>query len=132
MAKEKPEYELPRIKTQWNKHLFPDYYEVNNDPSLTVPDQTMSIKEIMVRYARGIPFDNTKIPIYDGEDDILEGIDWRTLDLSEREEFKTRVSQELFELQRQRLAQEELLRNPPPPEPAKPAEPLPLPPNNPA
>lgn len=127
------EYELPKIKTQWNKHLFPDYYEINNQPSLTVPDQTMTIKQILDRYARGIPFDNAKIPIYDGEDDVLEGINWQSMDLTEREAFKEQISQELFELQRQRLAHEELLRNPPASQPpGETTEPPKLPPSKPA
>lgn len=75
-------------------------------PSMTVPDQTMTIKQILDRYARGLGFDDAKVPLYEGEDDVLEGVNWQTMDLSEREAFKQAVSDELFELQRQRLANE--------------------------
>lgn len=58
--------------------------ERNTLPSKTVPDQTMSIREILVRYSRGLPIDTT-VPMYTGED--TDGIDFRTLDISERREM---------------------------------------------
>lgn len=72
------------FKTQYNSHLFPPVYEVNRRPSLTIPDQTMSVKQIMDRYAGGLGASGIKIPVYEGEDSPLEGIDLNTLDLSEK------------------------------------------------
>lgn len=71
-----------RVRHQHNYVAKEARREINTKPGLTVPDQTMSIKEIMERFARGIPMDNVaKIPIYDGEENQLPDI--RTLDLSE-------------------------------------------------
>ena len=55
-------------------------------PSLTVPDQTMSIRTIMERYARGLPIDGQKTPIYDIEN-LSTGLDPRKLDLVDIQEM---------------------------------------------
>lgn len=46
--------------------------EVNNQPSLTVPDQSMSIIEIMKRFAKGLPIDGERVPWYEGTDQEIE------------------------------------------------------------
>lgn len=53
-------------------------------PSCTVPDQTLSIQEIMRRYAKGLPIGGQKVELFDEEDDLP---DPRTLDLAERQEY---------------------------------------------
>lgn len=58
--------------------------EVNNKPSMTIPDQTMSIREILDRYARGLPIEAGKVPIYDGEE---YSPDPRYMDLADRQEY---------------------------------------------
>lgn len=60
--------------------------ETSNLPSLTIPDQTMTIRELIERHVRGLPLDEGKIPIYNGEEDDLP--DLRTLDLSEIAQLK--------------------------------------------
>lgn len=70
------------IRSQYNYNPKLAKREIFRKPGLTVPDQTMSIKEIMERFARGIPMENiAKVPIYDGEENQLP--DAKTLDLSE-------------------------------------------------
>jgi len=83
-------------RNQFNTEEFPSDNERDFGPSLTVPDQSMSIKEILDRYARGLPMEG-KVPIYEGEDG--DGIDPRRLDLSERAELKAQYTQELAEIQ---------------------------------
>lgn len=57
---------------------------------MTVPDQTMSIKEILDRYARGLNPNSAKVPLYQSdidEDenlDHIQGIKMETLDISEK------------------------------------------------
>lgn len=63
-------------------------------PSLTIPDQTMSIKELVTRFAKGLPIAEGKTPIYD-EDGVSEGIDLRKLDLSEIHELKKQIEWKL-------------------------------------
>lgn len=63
----------------------PDFFsgEVNDEPSMTVPDQTLSMREIVDRYTRGLPIDAAIYDAYDDGDDFLP--DPKTLDLAERE-----------------------------------------------
>ncbi len=85
-----------RIKTSMNSSEFQKNYEKNRKPSLTIPDQTMSIREILERHSRGLPIDGGKTPIYDGEEYDLP--DLRTLDLSERQLLKESYTQEIQQI----------------------------------
>jgi hypothetical protein len=76
--------------------------EVNNQQSLTVPDQAMSIKEILSRFSRGLNV-NGFTPIYDDvetTDDFLP--DPRTLDLAERQEYAEIFRDEFNEIQKRK------------------------------
>jgi hypothetical protein len=59
-------------------------YQKFTKPSKTVPDQSMSIPELIRRYASGLPLGAPRIPLYEGEDDITQGINFQRLDLSEQ------------------------------------------------
>lgn len=89
----------PRFKTPWNASKFPHKGEVNTQPSKTVPDQTMSIKEIMERYARGLPIEAGKVPIYHGEEDEIP--DLKRMDLSERADYLEAVKDHVKDLKTQ-------------------------------
>ena len=86
-----------KIKNLLNYDTFEKKYEVNGKPSLTVPDQTMSVRELLRRYASGLPFGGQREPIYEGEDG--DGIDPRRLDLAERQELEISARQELAEIE---------------------------------
>ena len=77
-------------------------YEINKQKSLTVPDQAMSIKEILNRFARGLDVEGFR-PIYDDENVSLDDYipDPRNMDLAEREEYKEFAMQELDSLRNQ-------------------------------
>lgn len=83
-----------RVKTWLNAGTFEKKGEVNNLPSMTVPDQSMTIKEIMDKYTRGIPVNAAKVPIYDEDDDMP---DLRTLDISEIADLRHQYEAELQE-----------------------------------
>lgn len=57
-------------------------------PSQTVPDQTMSIKTIMDRYAKGLPIADGFTPIYEDDDLPSSGINPLTLDLVDLQELR--------------------------------------------
>lgn len=80
--------------------------EINNSPSMTVPDQSMTIQEIISRYARGLPLGGQRVPVYDGEEDPLEGVNINTLDLAERQQILEQKKQELADL-KQRVIDKE-------------------------
>lgn len=66
-------------------------------PSKTVPDQTMSLRTILDRYARGLPISgNTSKPLWEGEE--VDPLDFNNLDLAEREELINQRKDELAEL----------------------------------
>lgn len=71
-------------------------YEKNTQKSLTIPDQALSIKEILNRYARGLDVEGFK-PIYDDDDITAEDYmpDPRTMDLAERQEYQEQYQNEL-------------------------------------
>jgi hypothetical protein len=75
-------------KSALNADEFPYDGEVNNEPSLTVPDQSMSIQTILERYARGLPIGGRTDEYYD-EDDTMP--DYRSLDLTEIAELQKNV-----------------------------------------
>lgn len=105
-----------KIRTPYNHETYraEKRYERNDQPSLTIPDQTLTIPEILRRYARGIPLDSiVKLPIYDGED--IYNPDMRTLDLTEQAELIEQRSQELKKLNKEleegrRVAKENYIR----------------------
>lgn len=68
-----------KIKTPFEGEKF-------DQPSLTVPDQTMSMRTLMERYARGLPLDNMKKPLYD-VDELSTGVDLRKMDLVDIQEM---------------------------------------------
>jgi hypothetical protein len=79
--------------------------QVNKQKSLTVPDQAMSIKQIMERFARGLPVEQFK-PIYDENiDEESEFLpDPRTMDLADRQEFKEQILHEFETIRQQQTA----------------------------
>lgn len=80
-----------RFKTPYNAPLFPGDDEVNPLPSLTIPDQSMSVREIMIRHANGLPFQAGKVPVYEGAEDFDDFLpNLATLDISERQELYER------------------------------------------
>jgi hypothetical protein len=71
--------------------------EINNLPSETIPDQSMSVRELLSRFANGLPLGGLKEQTYEGEDG--DGIDPRRLDLAERQELEIAARQELAEIE---------------------------------
>lgn len=67
--------------------------EVNHQPSCTVPDDTMTLKELLARAMRGIEVP-TKAPIYMGEHYDLPNP--ATMDLVDRQNLKEMAEQELM------------------------------------
>ena len=65
----------------------------NNQESKTVPDQSMTLRELLVRYAKGLPLEGAKTPIWEGEEGF--DIDPEKLDLADREELAEKAREEL-------------------------------------
>jgi hypothetical protein len=87
-----------KVKNHLNRDIFPKKYKEFSMPTETVPDQTMSMREILDRHARGLPVP-TNIPLFEQEADIDHIMpDVRTLDLSERQAFAEQAKQELNQI----------------------------------
>lgn len=113
------EDELPDLPAVWNalnvrRRSLAN--EVGGGISQTVPDQAMSVREILSRFAQGLPISGASVPMYDdpdGENDDAEGMpDLSRMDLSEIEELK-RQTQDRINLLSKKLKDEELSRNAP-------------------
>lgn len=88
-----------KFKNHFN--AVPDTGEVNSQPSMTVPDQTMSVKEILEKHARGGVIGlGGKQEVYNGEEEIP---DLKRMDLSEIAELKEANLREIQKFQEQRI-----------------------------
>jgi hypothetical protein len=84
-----------KVKNSLNANTFEKKYKIFTQPSLTVPDQSMSIKTILERYARGLPVGGRLDEYYDEEDTLPNPL---TLDLAERQELAELYKQEINEI----------------------------------
>lgn len=89
------ELKTVHVRNSLNYGCFEIQGEFNSGVSQTVPDQALSVRQILERYARGLPLGGQRVPTFDEDDDLP---DFRTLDLSEREEYKARYGEELEQL----------------------------------
>lgn len=84
---------IPIIRTPYTSKYYPKKMEVNNDPSLTVPDMSMSIEELVTRSAHGLPLDGAKVPLYEGDENVMP--DLARLDLAERQSLLEETRDEI-------------------------------------
>lgn len=87
---------MQQVKNMLNAKDFPKQGEVFTMPSMTVPDQSLTVRELMDRFARGLPLGGAKVPIWEGEDDNTP--DFSKMDLSEIEDYQLQVQAELEEI----------------------------------
>lgn len=88
-----------KVKNSLNAKLFPYTGKKILSPSMTIPDQSMSIRTILDRYSRGLPVTGRTDEYYDEEDTMP---DYRTLDLTEIDDLKQNVK-ETFEKHRKKV-----------------------------
>lgn len=91
-----------KIKNMLNAEEFVYKGEVNNQPSLTIPDQTLPLKDLIDRFTRGLPVTTFK-PVYD-EDNSLP--DPRKMDIAEYNDMRKNVALELKSIQEKQKEQE--------------------------
>lgn len=76
-----------KVKNMYSADLFEKNYETNHEPSLTIPDQTLSIKQILTRFASGLPIGGHKNPLYDEFESEEYIPDPRYMDLADRQQY---------------------------------------------
>lgn len=74
----------------------PTQGKIFTEPSMTAPDQTMSMKNIMERFAKGLPLPDQKVELYDEESD---GIRPQLLDLVDLQEMKMYNTEKIKDLE---------------------------------
>jgi len=70
-------------------------YLTCHKPSMTVPDQTISLKTMVTKYVKGLPISAPTLSGTYTEDELA--VDFKKLDLAEQEEAILRASNELLE-----------------------------------
>lgn len=68
------------------------------EPSKTIPDQSMTMKQILDRYAKGLPLNGSKdIPLWDSDNQGMEIAppEWNQMDLSERADWMEKKALEV-------------------------------------
>lgn len=102
-----------KFRTPYNYDHTKEHYEeydLVNEPSLTQPDETLSIKEILYRFTNGIsPFAGQELP-YDPEgitidDDVNPANDMELSlsDIHERMELHYQRYKDMVELEKQKM-----------------------------
>lgn len=95
------------IRTQNKKKIPKEKGETFTLPSLTVPDQTLSIRKILDRYAKGQPFSApTREPIYneDYDYDNLNHYDLTEIDdmVAEQLDLQDQANEKLSQLKKRK------------------------------
>ena len=78
---------VPVYQTYYKRVIGEKDYEINDLPSETQPDQSMSVQELVYRYTHGQMLSGSRTPIYEEEGDIQYPADWDKLDISEKYAF---------------------------------------------
>lgn len=91
-----------RVRNSLNYNYLSERYETNFKPSMTVPDQSMTIREIMSRFASGMPLGahgmmrDPNAAVYDGDEEFFPNP--LTMDISERRTMAMRLREEAKEI----------------------------------
>lgn len=64
-----------RFKTNYNAHLFPKNYEVNDKPSLTIQNDALSLRDIVERFSREYPAALQRKGYYDFDESSQDNFD---------------------------------------------------------
>lgn len=92
---------LSRVRNQGNNYLYEQDFEKNLEPSMTKPGQTMTVLEMVQRHRKGLPIDQSKGALYQGEE-LLPNLD--NMDLVDRANYIDSVADALVEI-RAKLAE---------------------------
>jgi uncharacterized protein YifE (UPF0438 family) len=79
--------ETQQFKVHTSMNYQPKEGKTFTQPSQTIPDMTMSMRDIIDRHAKGMPMEIGKTPIFHEEETEQKGINYKTLDLAEVEQI---------------------------------------------
>lgn len=81
-----------KIKKMWLQMAIPYEGEINNEPSLTVPDQALTPLEILQRFTQGRSVPRSNQLVYTGDH---ETPDLRSMDLTEIDEMARNTAERI-------------------------------------
>lgn len=79
--------------------------ERTDKPSMTVPEMTMSLKEILSRYTRGGEV-ATFTPVYQDNDEFDENPDFSKMDATEKLQYARQIKEAIVEHQKRAYAKQ--------------------------
>lgn len=82
---------MSRFNNQWG--AFKVIPEPGGGKSMTIPDQSMSIQELLRRFRAGMPLEGQRVPLYEGEDAV--SVEVAQMDLIDRENALRAAQEEL-------------------------------------
>lgn len=92
---------------------FKEVYDLVNEPSLTIPDETLSIQEMLYRFTNGIVDFEMRNAIYDDDnvtidDDVnpVNDCELSLSDIHEKMQYHYRRYQDMIELEKQKHEEE--------------------------
>lgn len=71
----------------------------SNKPSMTIPDQSLTVAELVERNKRGLPLGGNKVPVYSADPEADFVPDIAKLDLAEIQEMKEQIAAQIQEKQ---------------------------------
>lgn len=92
--KETGEVNLPRIRRQRTAHLDEMPTETNTEPSMTVPNMSMTVLQMLDRHRKGMPITGRQ-GVFTGDQELP---DLDTMDLVDRNDFMDSVAAALVEV----------------------------------
>lgn len=90
-----------QFQTAYNYDHKKQRHERNHLPSMTIPDQSLTVSELVERNRRGLPLGGAKVPIWQENPETEYLPDIEKLDLAEIQEMKENVAAEIKEKQEQ-------------------------------
>lgn len=83
------------IKNSLNASYFKKQNQVFTQKSQTVPDQSLTMRQLLDRYAKGLPLE-AKEPVYYGEDTEIPN--FKKMDLTELAEYRENLNEDIKRL----------------------------------
>lgn len=94
-----------KVKNIFSSSLFDTNYEQNNEPSQTIPDQSLTVKQILQRFASGQSLEG-KTAYYDESESEEYFPNPNYLDLAERQQLQEDYKEELEDIKRRNKKQQ--------------------------
>lgn len=97
-----PEISKPRVLNMLNYHPSFNESEKGGGISQTIPEQTLSIRELLQRHQAGIPIDVRTDGMFNEDDDDEIFSNLKTLDLTELRDLRNEMDEAIKKAQKER------------------------------